>query len=367
MPADLGEVISQAVNAIDTSDGDAGTVDPVDAAVDTDPVADADPDAAPVAVADPAAPVADPAKPAEAAAVVEPTPEDKDLEELGLVAPVKGQDNRIPHSRVKGMVQKAIERTTIRLQAEVAPLKQKVADYEPKVQMLDRLAVLADTNPDGYIAHLAKANPAYKKFLEPPAAAAPKTPAAKDDPEPVPDGKFEDGSPGYTAEGYKKLREWDQRQAVRIAKSELQAETDARLGPLEQEHKRIVEQNQARERMEADLPVIRKQVEHAGKVWGKLFTDDYEKSKVGDGSGSVILKALRDPANAGLSFDGVVSLVLAPLQRADATTMREGILKELQGRPAAAAGAPVVAAAATTRTTPRSTEEIIAEAVANME
>ncbi len=280
----------------------------------------------------------------------------KDLEELGLKAPEEGQrENRIPYSRVRKIVENAQKKVEGRFTSELGEVRTKLTAAEAKAKQMDVADNLIATDPARYLQMLAMLHPAYKQYLEPKtapttvAAPTPTQPATATDPMPQPDHKFEDGSMGYTAEGYQKVTEWQIRQAENRAFERLertqheQRERDATATKLHQEAAATTAewQRQARE------------------TWGKAYDDD-----VALNDKSEILTYMR--ANPRVPFPAAVAAVLTPKLRVDRDKMREEIHTELNTRPAAAAktvGGGKKPAEASTG--PRTMEDVIREAMAS--
>lgn len=293
---------------------------------------------------------------------------EKELEALGLgkkeLKPGE-RENRLPYSRTRKIVGNAIKRTTEKFQGQVAELTTKHQASETENATYRNADKVIFNEPDRYMGMLASMYPEkYGKFVEQarkPAEKAVEQPAGPvvdpKDPEPTPDHTFEDGSKGFTPEGFQKLREWDRRQATREANVANKKLLDERLGPIE------AERQQAEQRA-AQAPRIKAQVASATETWGQAFTDDYNK-----GEKSEILATMR--ANDGrdgkpfMSFDACVAKVLTPKLRADRDTMRTEIHKELQAAPAKVVKGPVGTVKATPNANegPRKMEDIIKEQI----
>lgn len=291
---------------------------------------------------------------------------EKELEALGLgkkeLKPGE-RENRLPYSRTRKIVGNAIKRTTEKFQGQVTELTTKHDAVTKENQVYKNADRIIFEEPDRYIGMLAALHPdKYGKYVE--QARKPAVEKVADapvvdpkDPEPTPDHTFEDGSKGFTPEGFQKLREWDRRQATREANAANKKLLDERLGPIE------AERQQAEQRA-AQAPRIKAQVASATETWGKAFTDDYDK-----GEKSEILAAMR--ANDGrdgkpfMSFDACVAKVLTPKLRADRDTMRTEIHKELQAAPAKVVKAPAGTVKATPNANegPRKMEDIIKEQI----
>lgn len=250
-------------------------------------------------------------------------------------------DNPIPHKRVKAMVTKkeqAAEKRVIatiakelgiskaeaelRLEditGELTTRKTKFSEYESEVNMARQVESIMEKEPERFVQMVLQANPAYREVMAKVigAAAGPQaasTPASADDPEPEMDLDLGDGRMTYSAEGFKKLREWERRQGKRDA----EALINEKLSPFEQERKAKQEQarleaihTQAREAIAAKLDKARK--------WPE-FTKHEE----------AIAKVIND---TGASLEDAYMQVVMPKLAADRNAMREAILAEQAAQP----------------------------------
>jgi hypothetical protein len=259
----------------------------------------------------------------------------KELAELGLTAPKPGQrDNRIPYSRTA----KIIKNAKVKWQEQLdAKHQEALKPLQAQKDSWDNAEKLAATDPDRYIALLATLYPQqYRKFLqEQKQAAAPepaKQPAAaKQDPEPQPDVKYSDGSLGFSPEQFAKLREWDRRESARQAKEETAKEFNERFGPIEQAFN-ATQADQQR------LVTVRGHIDDLRETYGADVIDDPDVQKeivaYMDANPKATLKAsTRDVIKKRRDAE-------TERFRADRTTMRAELLKELQAAPRAAAKAP---------------------------
>lgn len=299
------------------------------------------------ATAEPVATAADP--------VVDPLADlsddlDKELEGLGLKAAKEGEkENRIPYSRVKKIVAKALKTREEAQKLTLAEHTTKLTKAEARAAQLDNLERMADSDPDKYVQLLAAANPAYKKYVQQvgvEAAAAALAPKA--DPMPPPDTKYADGSEGYSQQGLQALLSWHSKQVEQNTTTRIQSEYDKRFGPIEKDY-------QTQKMMQERIPVINAQISRAKTTWGEaLFTANEP----------LILKALADNPND--SFAEVVATVLAPKMQANRDTMRADLLKEINTRPAAASTSVPAAAAVKPDSGPKSMEDVIRASMATI-
>lgn len=129
--------------------------------------------------------------------------------------------NRLPHDRVKRMVEKARkaarEAADVEWRGKHEPLEQQFQDVLADIRRLDNLMA---TDPDAFLAEVGKAHPAYREFVRQ-AKAAEK--AAAEDPEPQPDVPNEKGEmAGYSIAQAKKLIQWTARQEAAAVRKDLE-------------------------------------------------------------------------------------------------------------------------------------------------
>lgn len=305
--------------------------------------------------------------------VVEPVAETdevaKYLESEGIKAQVEGKrENRIPYSRVTAMIkkreQKILDAHKAELEKTSTPFNPMVeaakrAGIEPSVYAQNLLAMerLAQTDPDRYIQVLAAVSPAFKKFIrEHPEGAVTKPAVADTDPKPAPDAKYADGSVGYSAEGFEKVLQWQQRQTEKVVTERLEKQIAERFGPMEQRYKS--EQEQAKL-----APIVQGRIDEAYRVWGK---DNI------NANAAAINKLLAD--NDGqmgrpfMDFPTAVQQIMVPTLQPNRERMRAELLAEINktsaGRAAAATRAvPAMKSGADDPAVPRSMEDLIRDSL----
>lgn len=372
--ADTFDVITAAIANAEEGVDDGGAPESVDTSVGETSAA---------VVETPAAVVETPVeKPADGVAVPDPKTKTDEVDEVatlleaeGFVAGEKGQrENRMPYSRVKKVVENARTKLVTAHTAELTQRDTELTAVKAERDNFQRAHALAETNPEQYILALAALNPEYRKYL--PGATTPTTTVTTpgkveppaDDPMPTPDGKYPDGTAGYTEEGYTKLRAWDRRQATREAMTEAQKLIDARLGPLEGEKKSAAELQQR----EAS---INRQVAQVNEAWGEELVKANETE-----IGKVIEENLRAHAasvrahkmNPQVAIVPVISIadaaakILVPKTRVNRDTMRAELLKEINARPGAAQTTVPGATTVSTKesTGPKTTEDVIRDSLA---
>lgn len=308
---------SSASDVVETS-GDAGTSDTGGAADGTAGSASVAADGAgqaggsgvgegsgPDAVRDGAA--ADPA-------AVQPKPEDKkpaDPDDLSAIPEKitqfgKERENRIPYSAVKRIVGNAEKRA---VETALKEPTEKLKTYEARLSNIDNLGKIAETDPDRFIAILAKNNKAYEKYLQPAAVqpAVPAKPTDLNEPMPQPDVELADGTRSYSLEGLQKWGEWRDRQT----EARLDAKFGKRVEPFERAEAGRKALAESAQRIEAQLKEARQ--------WPG-FTD-HEKA-IGE-------YLVQNPKH---SLDAAYRAVVIPKFRSDRDAMRADILKELEKR-----------------------------------
>lgn len=333
----IEDIIAQTVEAAEST----GNVpDPVETPEGNEPAeepADNEPEAEVTeeepTVESPEEPAAEPAKPGEKP---EDKPKDeltKELEALGVKAPVAGErENRIPYARVRKIVENAQKKVRTTYEAKVTEYEGKLKSNEAELTDYRRADELIKADPDRYMAVLALMHPQYKKFIDAvagakPASVEPDRPASDfNEPEPGPDLRFPDGTLAYSAEQQKLHATWQAKQIRAQVNAEMKGELDKRLGPVERERQAIALR-------EAERPKVQAAIRAASARWGKIFDEDYAK-----GDKSEVLAYIRQ--NPNIPYPQAVADVLLPKLQAqnavDRTAMRSEIMKELNAKKPAA-------------------------------
>lgn len=283
------------------------------------------------------------AKPAEEAPVaLEPDDIEKELAAMGINPPVEGQrENRLPYSRMRKIYENARKKWVDEHSGALKEREDKLAKLQEEAEAVARTNELIRTDPERFLRSLAAINPTYARYLTPAQVAEAAKPAEQD-PMPMPDASFPDGTQGYSLEGQQKLIDWQRRQTIR----QVTAEMEKRYGPIEQDWK-------AHRMLQQKSVAIKQQLEAARQTWGTML-DDHQKE---------IVDALAKYPE--MAFEAVVARVLYPKIQADRVKMRQDILKELNERPKAATRT-ATAPAKSTSDAPLSTEEIILQQIANL-
>lgn len=289
------------------------------------------------------APVVDEAdKDAAAKAAAKVTGDEFDAlcDELGFRLPKPGQrENKIPQSRVRARVKTALQKQAAKFGTERTDLTGKLTSADGELQTFRRAdALIAEGASDPakarqYIELLAAIHPAYKAFLSPAAAAAAgasetAVPQALKDlgPKPGPDITYTDGTTGFSQAQLDKRDEWLAASAEIRGYERSKKEFETRFGPIEKQFKTAADREAEAPRIEARITAIRDQ-------WGELFIAQERAETAKKGSSEI---AQYQAAHPGVPFEQVVAAVLIPKMRADRTTMRQELLKELNGKKKAA-------------------------------
>lgn len=290
----------------------------------------------------------------------------RELEGLGIKPPKEGErENRIPRSRMVKIFGNAKKKWVAEHAAELKTRDDKIAGDTKRQANYDNADRLIATDPDRYLQMLAALHPVYKQYLggkQVPEVAKPATPVVSAlGPRPKPDITYtpeQGGGIGYSPEQHEKLLDWIAANAKAEAITEAEARFTKRFGSIEKTW-------QAQEARQQLQPTINAQISRASKLYGKLFDDDYALgSNPATQDKSEILRALK--ANSDMPFDAVVASVLLPKIQTDENAKRSAIIKELNARkPAAAKAAPAaIRTGAVDPNAPKTTEEIVKEALA---
>lgn len=361
----LEDIITDSVNdaQLDSSPEPVEVETPTVEASEPEPVAEVTEEAAPEPTEEESTVVASPA-----AQSTEPQDEFSKLAGVPQMG-VAGRENRIPYSRVKRITEKAVgdlaevvlgrklvqgEKPLDLVKAHIAKvpeMESKITDYEARLDNVGQFENVMANEPQKFLTMLARI-PAYKEFFElvdeayalrlkgtaTPTEAAPVAVTGAGMPEP--DEELSDGSKVYSMDGLKKLLEWNSKDTeTRVVKQ------------FEERYKPIEADWQERRRIEATLPLIRKQIEDA-KTW-PLFNENEED----------ITKVLA--ADPSISLESAYRKVVFPKIIAERNTTRQDVLKELKTAPTSTS-VPARAAtkpAAPASNGPRSLEDVIKESV----
>lgn len=297
------------------------------------------------------------APPAEAAAPKAPPPDEltQELESFGIRAPTEGKEGRFRWGQVRKVVENTRKKLNEQHKVVLQQRDQQLAQAVERVKNMDAVDAMIINEPERYLSILASLHPdKYGKYVGRASTAAAPPPQYGEQP-PGPDAQFADGSRGYSPEGLQSLMEWQAQRVTAAVTEQVEQKYAARFGPIEQEWK----QTRAEAEFERKhVPIVRSQIAQARELWGKPFTDHETE----------IAKTLAE--NDGkqgrpfLSFDAAIAKVLLPKQRVSKDKLRQQILDEMSGRPAAASSTGAPTAGSNGSAGPRSTEDVIRAAIA---
>ena len=271
-------------------------------------------------------------EPAEAESLL--TTEDKsllsDLRDLGIKIKDINVNNRMPYKRHLRVLVNEAKRLRDRIGGEhtkeLTAREERAAKAEARAKEADEIDRLAEQDPDWYVALLAALHPEkYGKFVQRLSAAADDaTRVTKEDPdpEPGPDVKYEDGTLGYSPEQFNKVRAWDRRQVAKQVTTDIRKEYDSRLSPIENKTKAEIDFEQRRV---ARAERTQQAVAGVFRRWGKDRVESHQKE----------IFAWLDK-NPKSPLEDAVAAVLLPMLESDRAKVRSEVMKELDGRPAAA-------------------------------
>jgi hypothetical protein len=352
---DLTEVINDSIS-------DAELVDPIET---TDPIE-------PEVVEETAAPEVQPEQTVTEPEAAVPAPAKPEVDEFekkwGIPAlSASGRENRLPHSRVKKMVEKADKdaytRGRTELETEYKPkyetLEKENADFKSRFEQVAQFEQIMMNEQPRFVQMLLNV-PGYREIFQsllqqaaPSAPEQPEAPAINPDAEmPLPNHELPDGSRVYDIDGLKSLMTW---QAQSVEKR-LRTEFEKQYGPLRQSYDEY-------QRRSAAMPAVQRQISEARQWEG--FNDNEDE----------IVKALA--ANQTWSLERAYQHVVLPKLKADRERLanegkvnrdavRAEILAELKKAPkSTSAPASPTKVTAPVQTGPRDLKDVIAQSLAD--
>lgn len=297
---------------------------------------------------------------ASAVAALTPDEIEQELAGHGIKPPMEGQrENRIPYSRVRKILENARKKESDKYATQFKEHTDKLTKAEERARLADQYDQMIDGDEVQFLTRLAQVRPKYARFLQQQAEKVEAVAAeSADDQEPAPDYKFEDGSLGYTAEGYRRHNAWLERSAVRKAEAAIEKKYGATIKSI-QDRDAIAAQNQRSHQ------AVQLQYNNAQAAWGQMFVDDW---KAADQGKSEVLKYMGE--HKGTSMADACAAVFLPKVRAEAEAAkakaRTEVMDELNKRPAAANTAPAGQSQTAEKSGPRTTEDIIREQIARL-
>ena len=254
-----------------------------------------------------------------------------------------GRENRLPHSRVKQMVSKAVKDTEATYTPKIQEFEAKVADYEGRLQKVAEFENLMVNDSTKFL-QLLNQLPQFQELLRPvfqPQVQQEQVYTPQDDGMPQPDYELSDGSKVYSMEGLKQLNTWNREQARREVLAEVD-ERFKRFEPLEQSF-------QAHQAFQELAPKVHAQIQEA-RTW-PLFNENEAE----------VTQALQQDRR--LSLEGAYRKVVFPKITADRTKMREDLLREIKSAPRSTAAPSRAVRSVPTPGGRRSLEDIIRESI----
>lgn len=247
----------------------------------------------------------------------------KELQELGIHPPKAGQrDNRIPYSRITKIFENAKKKWSTSQEGVLKTQKDAQVALERELERHRTLEQLADKDPEQYMRMVAAVNPKFSRFLTPAEARAEKKAEKAAEQQvstrPSPDKKFEDGTEGYSPEGFDKVLQWNEERAFNRAKEHFEKEYGSELKDLKAQRAYAAE-------VQERAPKVQAQIDRAESIWGKdALAENYQE----------IDRILKSDDN--ISFEAAVQAVMVPKTRATEDELRAKWLKELKEQESAA-------------------------------
>jgi len=334
--ADLESVISASIASAGDSGGDSGDAgdsggDAVETAVDDTAVEGADPEVVEGA---------EPETPAEPAAESEPVAE-------GEVAPViePKKKGSLPLHRHEAILAKARKDHQVEIDAVKAENASLAWAKDPEAKATFDAFALADQNPDAFargVLSVPALAVAFQKAVSgmaapaAPVAAAAKAPAGSRPGPDLPDG-------GYSEDGLQALLDWNAAKVV----EQVEQKYEERFGPIEKDFNATTKWNKAIETQRGVL-------NNARETWPGF--KDHEPA---------IFAHMKKPGNERMKLEQAHREVVFPALQASRDAMRAEIIKELNGKPAAATPRPAVRTATPAAGGKKDLTDVIKNSLAN--
>lgn len=209
----------------------------------------------------------------------EPVPVETDDFEQVPARGADGRTNRIPHNRVRVMVDNAVRKATTAISSELTALKPRVQDYEARLTKVGQIEhVMFNDAPQ--MLSILRTIPGYEQLLGTAAAPAAATPAVSEQP-PAPDYTAPDGSKGYTPEGLQKLLDWNADRATARATAAAEERLGKRFQPIERREQALAQQQALTTKVSTTLTEAAKMphfAENQGEIL-KVLAADSEQAK----------------------------------------------------------------------------------------
>lgn len=256
---------------------------------------------------------------------------------------VTGRENRIPHSRVKQMVDKTREQVTARVtkeleakfQPRVTELETKTKDYEGRLEKVAQFEYIMEKEPKKFLGMISQL-PAYREFFDyvssviekaegqPAEPATPTVVTDPSDPMPSPNKQLADGSKVYDMEGLQSLIDWTARNVQNRVEKSVEQKVNQRLAPLDEQRKRLEQAQAEQEYIAKVMPVIDQQIAKA-RTWPNF--NELEPQVI------EILKA-EPTANLEYAYMKAYQASVVPRLTSDRNKVRSEVLAEINRKPA---------------------------------
>lgn len=295
---------------------------------------------------------------AETTETKKPTGDDDDAELTALLSEfgfkplgANARNNRIPYKDSRRIIGTAIKRAKEKLSTQLTERDTKIATYEKQLGDFQKVDQLIAQNPDQYMRMLSALHPAlYGRYLTPAEAKkeaeqVANVPDAKDDPEPQPDVKYDDGSVAYSPDQYKKYKSWERRDTLR----ELKGELDKELKPLR-------EQRTQGEAQAARAQRAREEVNQCREDWGELFINEEKLAE--QGKSGLMAYCQQHPT---LPLKRAATIYFRDKLTADRTKIRQELIEEANKQPTKKVSAVPSPRKATVSKENQSLEDIVRE------
>ena len=279
---------------------------------------------------------------------------DPDADFLATPKDKFGKENRLPHSRVTTLVDKAVAKARAEFATESAAVNEKVTVYEDRLKGIEHIEKMMFEDQPRFLEVL-KTLPGYASLLgntraqtaEPIDRVAAASAAAKNRP-PPPDAKNADGSDGYSPDGLQALLDYTVNRAVEQA----EARAAQKYGTLATERDNRIKRDALNKELDSK---VSNQLERASR-WPGWAENQAE-----------ILKVLQADTKMALTVEDAWRQVCIPKFQSNKAEMREQLLKELGAAPTStSAGSGGSVARRAPSSGARTTEDVIRESMARL-
>lgn len=230
-----------------------------------------------------------------------------------------GRANWLPVATVERMLGKYLDSHKGDWTKERDGWHQERQSLAQAAQAAQQFRQMMQSDPRGLLQRMAQLDPRYGEFLQQPQRE--QLPPEESDPEPEPDLDLGNGRRTYSLDGIRKMREWERRNMERAF--------DQRMAPFA-ERVRQEEQRKHEERIETMLRTRTQNVLTRAKTWPKWAENEGEILKVLQADSAEAQRAGTEPQ---LSVHDAYMQVVTPVLSGDYNTIREQVMRELNGAP----------------------------------